>query len=129
MKTSYGLRRRDGCRLRLDGLEVGLVGIVAVSAEEVGLVPVPLPTPTPVHADTPVPVLLAVALPAEAVRLLEGDQLPTREVQPVPVFGIMAVQTPPVLLVMPRDSWSRDRCREKRVAAGLPALPPPPQAR
>jgi hypothetical protein len=38
-----------------------------------------------------------VALAAEEIRLLEGDQVPACEPEHVPVVGIVAVKAPPLL--------------------------------
>jgi hypothetical protein len=76
------------------------MGVVAVGAEEITLVTVPLSTSTSMDAGPPVPVLLPVTLTAETIGLLEGDELPAGQVEPVPVLGIVAVQAPAMLLVV-----------------------------
>jgi hypothetical protein len=50
----------------------------------------------------PVAQFLAVALAAEAVGLLEGDPLAAGKMEPVAVVGIVAIQAPAVLLVVPQ---------------------------
>ncbi len=54
-------------------LEARRVRVVAVHAQEVGLLPVPRAGPLAVHARPPVAVLVAVALAAQPVRLGERD--------------------------------------------------------
>jgi len=58
-----GPRGPHGRGHRLNGLEPGLVRIVAVRAQQVRLVAVPLARPPPVDAGAPVAQFLAVALP------------------------------------------------------------------
>jgi hypothetical protein len=50
-----------------------------------------------------------VALAAKAVGFLERDQLPTGEMQPVPVLGVVAIEAPPVLLVVAEDDLPVER--------------------
>jgi hypothetical protein len=50
-----------------------------------------------------------VALAAKAVGFLEGDQLPTGEMQPVPVLGVVAIEAPAVLLVVAEDDLPVER--------------------
>ena len=88
------------------GLEVRLVRVVAVGAQQVPLVAVPLADSPAVDARAPVAELLAVALAAEPVRLLEWDPLAAREVEPVAVVRVVAIEAPAMLLVVPAG-----RCR------------------
>jgi len=74
--------------------------IVAVSAQQVGLVAVPVARAASVDPRTPVPQFLAVTLPAEAVGLLERYPLAAGEVEPVAVVGVVAVQAPAVFFVV-----------------------------
>jgi hypothetical protein len=87
-------------RLRLERLEVWFVRVVAVGAKEIALMPVPIPGSAAVDPRPPIPVLLPMALATEPVGLLKGNQLPAGQMQLVPVPGIVAIQAPPVVLVM-----------------------------
>jgi hypothetical protein len=52
------------------------------------------------YSSTPVAILLSVALAAHPVRLLERHPLPAREVQEIAIVGVVAIQAPPILLVV-----------------------------
>ncbi len=79
------------------------MGVVAVGAEEIALVPVPVPGSAAVDPCSPIPVFLPVTLPAEAVGFLEGDECSAGKMKVVSVLRIVAVQAPTVFLVMPQD--------------------------
>ena len=102
-RPRHGPPRAGGRGLRGDRLEARLVRVVAVRAQQVALVAVPLADAAAVHARPPVAQLLAVALPAQAVRLLERHRLAAREVQHVAVRRVVAVEAPAVLLVVLQD--------------------------
>ncbi|MGB2716558.1 MAG: hypothetical protein WBC51_20410 [Vicinamibacterales bacterium] len=55
------------------------------------------------NTGSPVAVLLAVALAAELIRLLERHRLATGKMQPVAIVGVVAVETPPMFLVVFQD--------------------------
>ena len=52
------------------------------------------------HSRTPVAILLSVALAAHPVRLLERHPFPARQVQEIAIVGVVAIQAPPILLVV-----------------------------
>ena len=88
-------------RLRFDGFEFRLMGVMTMGAEVVGPFPArKIPCSFPVDARLPIPVLRTVTFPAKAVTLREVDQLSIEEPQLVPVFRIVAVETPPHRLRM-----------------------------
>src|SRR5688572_32799791 len=74
---SHGSQRRA---LRRQRLESRLVRAVTMHAQQILLRAVPLADPPAEGAGTPVAELLAVALPAHAVRLLEWHRLAAGEV-------------------------------------------------
>ena len=71
-----------------------------MNAQAVCLLSVPLTGPATVNPRFPVAVDSSMALPAQAVGLLELHQRSAGEPQPVAVVGVVAVQTPAVLLVV-----------------------------
>ncbi len=71
---------------------------MAVSAEQVGPLPEPfdeVSRPLPVNAGSPVSVKVAVALTAEFVTLGEIEELSIVKPQFIPIFCIVAIETPP----------------------------------
>jgi hypothetical protein len=73
---------------------------MAVGAEQVFFVSVPEAGSSSVDPGLPIPQLGAVALTAQLIGFLVIDQLASGSVEHVAIFGIVAVQTPPVLLIM-----------------------------
>ena len=73
---------------------------MTVHAEQITLASVPFTRPPAVHSSTPVAILLSVTLAAHPVRFLERHPLPAREVQDIAIVGVVAIEAPPVLLVM-----------------------------
>jgi len=71
-----------------------------VHAQQVLLGAVPLPHAASMYPRAPVAVLLPVTLTAQPVRFLERDGLPAGEVQLIPIVGVVAIETPPVLGVV-----------------------------
>lgn len=71
-----------------------------MGTEEVCLTAIPIPGSTAVDSGPPVSVFLPVALPAEPVGFLKGDGGPASQVKNVPVFSIVAVEAPTIILVM-----------------------------
>ena len=65
--------------------------------------PVPIPAPTAMNPGAPIAVFLAVTLSAQSVGLLEEDRLTAGKVKDVPVSGLVAVETPAVLLIVRED--------------------------
>src|SRR5665647_3549944 len=57
-------------------------------------------SPADAGAGAPVAQVLAVALTAEEVRLLERDLLRAGQVEPIPVVRVVAVEAPSVLLIV-----------------------------
>jgi hypothetical protein len=74
--------------------------IMAVGAEEVFFLPVPETGSPAMDSGFPIPQLGAVALTAELVGFLVIDQLASGSVKHVAVFGIVTVETPPILFVV-----------------------------
>jgi hypothetical protein len=105
VQTSHGSPWWNWSRLRLEGLEVRFMGVVAVGAEEIALVSVPIPASAAVDACPPIPVFLSVTLPAQAIGLLEKNRRPAGEMELVSVFRIVAVQAPAVFLVMQQHDF------------------------
>jgi hypothetical protein len=79
-----------------------LVGVVAVRAQQILLVPVPLTDAPSVHACPPVAILLAVTLTAQPVRLGERHRLAAGQVQLVAVVGVVTIEAPAVFRVVPQ---------------------------
>ena len=82
--------------------------VVAIGTEEVALVPVPITAPAAVHSSSPVPVFLPMTLSTEPIGFLEGNRIPAGQVELIPVLGIVAVQTPPVFLVMLKHDFGME---------------------
>ena len=120
----------------------GACGLWQCAHSRYFLWPFQLPGAPAVDARPPVAQLLAVALAAQPVGLLEGHPLAAGQVEPVAVGRVVAVEAPAVLLVVPqldvvvhpvapaacgsrgRSAWhsSRGRCRPRAAAAGPRAL-------
>jgi hypothetical protein len=86
-----------GRRLRFQGLEFRLVRIMAVSAEEIGPLPIPfdkISGPFPVDARLPVSIKITVAFAAELITFGEVNEFPVIEPKFIPIFRIMAVEAP-----------------------------------
>ena len=71
-----------------------------MDTQQVGLLAIPLAGALAMHAPLPVPVFVPVALAAEFVGLGKRYRRSTREVEHITVFGIVAVQTPPVFIIV-----------------------------
>ena len=55
------------------------------------------------NPSAPVAVLLTMTLPTELIGLLESYGLAAGKVQPVPTLGVVAVEAPPMFLVVFQD--------------------------
>jgi hypothetical protein len=77
-----------------------LVRAVAMHAEQITLLAIPLAGAAAVHPRAPVAILLAVALPAQAIRLFEWHSLTAREMKNVAIVRVVTVEAPPVLFVV-----------------------------
>src|SRR5659263_71873 len=82
--------------LRLEFLETRVVRVMAMSAQEVLLLPVPLPRPLSVDSRLPVAVLVPMALAAKTVTLRKIDLLAGDKPEFVAVFHVVAIEAPPV---------------------------------
>src|SRR5689334_9087863 len=98
-------RWTPGRRLGGERLEVRLVRVVAVGAEQIALGAVPVAGATSVNAGAPVAILLAMALPAHAIRLFERHLLATGQMQDVAIVRVMAIETPAMRLVVLEDDF------------------------
>src|SRR3990172_4257098 len=87
-------------RLRLEFLETRIVRVMAMSAQQVLLLPVPLPRPLSVDSRLPVAVFVPVALAAKTVTLRKLDLLAGDKPEFVAVFHVVAIEAPPFLLGM-----------------------------
>src|SRR3972149_11658487 len=87
-------------RLRLEFLETRIVRVMAMSAQQVLLLPVPLTGPLSVDSRLPVAVFVPVTLAAKPVTLGKVDLLPGDEPEFVAVFQIVAIEAPPLFLGM-----------------------------
>ena len=88
-----------------------LMRAVAMHTQQIGLVAVPLSGASPVHAGAPVAELFTMTLTAEHVRLVEGHLLAARQMQHIAVIRVVAIEAPPMLLVV----FQLDLCRRGRV--------------
>ena len=89
---------RRGRRFRFKGFELWLMGIVAMSTEEIG----PLPHPrqevaSPLTMNTRLPILenVSVAFSAETVALFEIDKLSVVKPEFISVFPVVTIEAPP----------------------------------
>lgn len=71
-----------------------------MGTKEIGLVAAPGTGPPSVDPRPPVPILLAMALTAKAVGLLESYRSAAGQMQLVPVLLIVAIQAPAILLIV-----------------------------
>lgn len=71
-----------------------------MSTQQVSFGPVPIPGPPAMHTGAPIAKLFAVALSAELVGLIEGHAFAACEMEPVAIRGVVAIQAPPMLLVV-----------------------------
>src|SRR5512141_999294 len=106
--SPYGLARKTGFlpnvfrthrrRHRLEYLETRDVRVMAMSAQEVLLLPVPLPRPLSVASRLPVAVSATVTLAAKPVTLGKVDLLAGDEPEFVAVSHVVAIEAPPLFL-------------------------------
>lgn len=75
-------------------------------AQEVLLVTFPVTGAPAVHAGRPVAQFFAVALAAQAVRLVERHLLAACQMEGIPICRIVAVEAPAVLFVVGQDDVS-----------------------
>src|SRR5659263_655426 len=104
--SPYGLARKTRFlptvfrRLRREFLETRVVRVMAMSAQQVLLLPVPLPRPLSVDSRLPVAVLVPVALAAKTVTLRKIDQLAGDKPEFVAASQVVAIEAPPLFLGM-----------------------------
>jgi hypothetical protein len=93
------MRRRKG----LERLELGMMGIMTLGAQQVLLVSVPVPGAFPVNAGLPVPQFFDVALTTESIGFGKRDDPPGNEAKSVAVIGIVAIETPALSFAVVED--------------------------
>jgi hypothetical protein len=87
--------------LRFQGFEFGVMGIVAIYAEEIDPFPsLEIADPFAVDTEFPVTIDIAVALSAKQVRLRKLYRVPVDKLQFIPVSGIVTIQTPSIVFGM-----------------------------
>jgi hypothetical protein len=86
---------------RFQGLEFGVMGIVAIYAKEIDPFPsLEIADPFAVDSDFPVTIDISVALSAKQVRLRKRDRVPIGKLQLIPVGWIVTIQTPTLVFCM-----------------------------
>ena len=85
-------------RLRLEFLETRIVRVMAMSAQQVLLLPVPLTGPLSVDSRLPVAVFVPVTLAAKPVTLGKVDLLTGDKPEFVAVIHVVAIEAPSLFL-------------------------------
>jgi hypothetical protein len=76
------------------------MGIVAMHAKEILLLPIPCSGSLSVDSQSPIPVLRPVTLAAQLKGFVKSQQSSIRLSERIPLIGIVTGQTPPVLGIM-----------------------------